>query len=216
MRLPGEHEAEFIQILPLNFTRRENMAAWLAARSDGERYGQLIAYVFPRGTQTFGPRQVEATIQQDGAISQQLALWNRQGSSVLWGNLLVMPIENSLLYVVPLFLSAAQSSIPEMKRVILWHGGKVVMEPTLVEAIQALFQGADVAELPTAPAGVAEGGPPTPGTISGRARALAETAARQLEAAESAQRRGDWAGYGKALERLRTTLRDLRGATGGS
>src|SRR5262249_2265365 len=140
MRLPAEKEEEFLLILPLNFAGKPNMASWLAARSDGAEYGQLIAYVFPRGTQTAGVTQVAAFINQNPNISSRLTLWNQQGSSVIWGNLLVMPIEHSLLYVVPLFLSASQSGIPEMKQVILSQGGRVVMEATLAEAIQALFQ----------------------------------------------------------------------------
>src|SRR5262249_36064453 len=141
-------------------------------------------------------------------------LWNQQGSSVIWGNLLVMPIENSLLYVVPLFLSASQGGIPEMKRVILAQGGKVVMEPTLAEAIQSLFQ-----ETPTEEAAApVPGAPATPGPatpVPPRVRALADTAARQLDEAGAAQRRGDWAAYGAALKRLEATLRELRRAAGG-
>jgi uncharacterized membrane protein (UPF0182 family) len=217
MRLPGEKQEEFLLILPMNFRDKPNMASWLTARSDGENYGELIAYVFPRGTQTTGPTQVAAFINQDSAIAQQLTLWNQQGSTVIWGNLLVMPIERSLLYVVPLFLSAAQGGIPELRRVILFHSGRVVMEPTLAEAIRVLFQEAPSEEQVTVSAGTAAGASPgarAPTTVPPRMRALADAAARQLDQASQAQRRGDWAAYGEALKRLEGTLRELRRTAG--
>jgi uncharacterized membrane protein (UPF0182 family) len=125
-----------------------------------------------------------------------------------------MPIEDSLLYVVPLFLSASQGGIPEMKRVILSQGGRVVMEETLSEAIQTLF-GESALEASTGPPAPEGAGPPgTAAGVSPRVRSLAETAARQLDAAGAAQRRGDWASYGEALKRLESTIRELRRATG--
>jgi uncharacterized protein len=216
MRLPAEKEEEFLLILPLNFAGKPNMASWLAARSDGDEYGQLIAYVFPRGTQTAGVTQVAAFINQHPTISRELSLWNQQGSTVIWGNLLVMPIENSLLYVVPLFLSASQGGIPELKRVILSQGGKVVMGDTLAEAIQSLFQESPAEETTTSSSGSPSAPTSTAAPVPPRVRALADRAARQLEQAGAAQRRGDWAGYGAALKQLEGTLRELRRATGGA
>jgi uncharacterized membrane protein (UPF0182 family) len=214
MRLPGASQEEFLLILPFNFASKPNMAAWLAARSDGKQYGELISYQFPPGVQTTGPTQVAAFINQDSAISQQLTLWNRQGSTVIWGNLLVIPVEKTLLYVVPLFLSASTGGIPELRRVILFHGGRVVMEPTLAEAIRTLFQESVVeAPVEAGPGGSAGGA--GPGAVPPRVRALADEAARLLQEAGKAQRQGDWAGYGSALKRLEAAIRELRRASGG-
>src|SRR5215470_8256986 len=139
MRLPGESQAEFILMLPMVPSQRENMIAWLAARCDSPNYGKLIAYAFPKDKLVYGPFQIEARINQDTNISQALSLWNQLGSRVIRGNLLVIPIENSLLYVSPLYLRAEQGQLPELKRVIAVYGEHVVMEETLTEALSALF-----------------------------------------------------------------------------
>ncbi|HXE79385.1 MAG TPA: UPF0182 family protein, partial [Vicinamibacterales bacterium] len=119
MRLPGEREAEFIQMLPFTPRRRDNLAAWLVARSDGEHYGRLRVFVFPKQKLVFGPRQVVARIGQDQVIAPQITLWNQQGSQVIWGTLMVIPIEESLIYVRPLYLRASGGRIPELTRVIV-------------------------------------------------------------------------------------------------
>jgi uncharacterized membrane protein (UPF0182 family) len=102
MRLPGEPEAEFIQMLPFTPARRDNLAAWLVARSDGDNYGKLRVFAFPKQKLVFGPRQVVARTAQDQTISPQITLWNQQGSQVIWGTLMVIPVEESLIYVRPL------------------------------------------------------------------------------------------------------------------
>ena len=114
--------------------------AWLAARSDGDNYGRLLLYTFPKQRLIFGPEQVEARINQDPAISSQISLWNRQGSRVLQGNLLMVPIEKSLLYVEPLYLEAAQNQIPTLVRVIVAYENKIVMAETLSEALDTIFR----------------------------------------------------------------------------
>jgi uncharacterized protein len=119
MRLPGESEAEFIQMLPFTPRRKDNLAAWLVARSDGDQYGKLRVFQFPKQKVIFGPRQVVARISQDQAISPQITLWNQQGSQVIWGTLMVIPIEESLIYVRPLYLRASGGRIPELTRVIV-------------------------------------------------------------------------------------------------
>src|SRR5712671_3505647 len=140
MRLPGEPQAEFFLMLPMVPSRRDNMIAWLAARCDAPDYGKLIVDEFPKERLVYGPFQIEARINQTTEISQQLTLWNQMGSRVIRGaNLLVIPIENSLLYVTPLYLRAEQGHLPELKRVIAAYGEHVVMKETLAEALAALF-----------------------------------------------------------------------------
>ncbi len=147
MRLPGEEREEFVLILPYTPPNKNNMITWLAARSDGENYGSLIAYKFPKDKLIFGPMQIEARIDQDPRISEQLTLWDQAGSRVIRGNLIVIPIGNSSLYVEPIYLQSEQSKLPEMKRVILASGSRVVMEPTVDTALAQLF----ASEVATAP-----------------------------------------------------------------
>ena len=135
MRLPGEERAEFFLMLPMVPSQRENMIAWLAARCDPPDYGKLIVYEFPKDKLVYGPFQIEARINQNTEISQQISLWNQMGSRVIRGNLLVIPIENSLLYVSPLYLRAETGQLPELKRVIAVYGDRVVMEETLAGAL---------------------------------------------------------------------------------
>ena len=153
MRLPGEPQAEFILMVPMVPSQRENMIAWLAARCDPPHYGELIVYEFPKDKLVFGPFQIEARINQNTAISQQLSLWNQQGSRVIRGNLHVIPIEDSILYVSPLYLRAEKGQIPELKRVIAAYGDQVVMEETLAEAMAALFGRGLTASPPSASLG---------------------------------------------------------------
>jgi uncharacterized membrane protein (UPF0182 family) len=140
MRLPGEPRAEFILMVPMTPSQRDNMIAWVAARCDPPHYGELIVYEFPKDKLVFGPFQIEARINQNTAISQQLSLWNQHGSRVIRGNLHAVPIEDSILYVSPLYLRAETGHIPELKRVIAAYGDHVVMEETLAEALAALFR----------------------------------------------------------------------------
>src|SRR5215831_12668754 len=157
MRLPGEPQAEFFIMLPMAPSRRDNMIAWLAARCDPPDYGKLIVYEFPKDKLVYGPFQIEALINQNTYISQQLTLWNQMGSRVIRGNLLVIPIEDSILYVSPLYLRAETGQLPELKRVIAAYGDHVVMEATLTEALSALFA------TRTAPPATAETEPPPAG-----------------------------------------------------
>ena len=140
MKLPGVESEEFILLLPFTPTQRTNLIAWLAARSDGEEYGKLLLYQFPKQQLVYGQEQIEALINQDPVISQQISLWNRQGSRALQGNLLVIPIERSLLYVEPLYLEAERNSLPTLVRVIVVYENRIVMAQTLEQALQAIFQ----------------------------------------------------------------------------
>ena len=201
VRLPGEAQAEFLQMLPMVPSQRQNMIAWLAARSDQPNYGKLIVYEFPKEKLVYGPFQIEALINQSTEISQQLSLWNQMGSRVIRGNLLVIPIENSILYVSPLYLRAEIGQLPELKRVIAAYGDHVVMKETLGEALAALFKGPAPATPPAAaPARTALASPE-----ADRAReALSHynDAMQQLKS-------GNWAGFGKELDALRPLLEEL-------
>lgn len=139
-KLPAERSEEFILLHPFTPTRRNNLIGWLAGRSDGNNYGKLLLYQFPKQRLIYGPEQVEARINQDPAISQQISLWNRQGSRVIQGNLLVIPIEKSLLYVEPLYLEAEQNSLPTLARVIVAYENRIIMAGTLTEALNTLFE----------------------------------------------------------------------------
>ncbi|MCE2392916.1 MAG: UPF0182 family protein, partial [Proteobacteria bacterium] len=139
MKLPGESGPEYIQMLPYTPRQKDNLAAWLVARSDGQNYGQLKVFQFPKQTVVFGPRQIAARINQDQAIAPQITLWNQQGSEVIQGTLLVIPIEESLIYIRPLYLRSQGGRIPELKRVIVAYRNQIVMEGTLDEALERLF-----------------------------------------------------------------------------
>ncbi|MBD2168195.1 UPF0182 family protein [Calothrix membranacea FACHB-236] len=138
--LPTVPFEEFILLLPYTPKQRTNLIAWLAARSDGQNYGKLLLYVFPKERLIYGPEQIEARINQDPVISQQISLWNRQGSRAIQGNLLVIPIEESLLYVEPIYLEATQNSLPTLVRVVVAYENRIVMAQTLEQALQAIFQ----------------------------------------------------------------------------
>ena len=136
---PGEKGEEFILLTPFNPSKKDNMIAWMAARSDGPHYGKLIAYIFPKQKLIYGPRQIEARIDQDPFISQQLTLWSQRGSQVIRGSMLAIPIEKSLLYVQPLYLAAEKGSLPELKRVIVSMGNQIAMEESLEASLAQLF-----------------------------------------------------------------------------
>jgi len=141
LRLPGEPKEEFVLLIPFTPSKKDNLAAWLAARSDLPHYGKLVVYNFPKQKLIYGPRQIEARIDQDPFISQQLSLWNQRGSQVIRGNLLVVPIERSLVYVEPLYIAAEKGQLPELKRVIVGFGDRIAMEETLDGALARVFGG---------------------------------------------------------------------------
>ncbi|MBT5028195.1 MAG: UPF0182 family protein [Nitrospina sp.] len=141
MKLPGEEQEEYILMLPYTPRGKSNLSAWMVARSDGEHYGKLDVYTFPKQKLVFGPSQVVARINQNAEVSRQISLWDQRGSSVIQGTLLVIPIEESLIYVRPLYLKADAGKIPELKRVIVSYEGRVAMESTLEKALQKIFAG---------------------------------------------------------------------------
>ena len=197
MRLPEESRAEFFLMLPMSPSQRENMIAWMAARCDPPDYGKLIVYEFPKDKLVYGPFQIEARINQNTSISQQISLWNQMGSRVIRGNLLVVPIANSILYVTPLYLRAEFGQLPELKRVIAAYGDRVVMEDTLPEALAALFN------------------QPMPGAASPAsansfpANGPAREALDHYDHAIERLKAGDWSGFGTELDALRPLLEKL-------
>ena len=139
MKLPGEKKEEFILMIPFNPKKKDNLSAWMVARSDGEDYGKMVVYRFPKDRLVYGPKQIVARINQDTEISRQVSLWDQRGSQVIQGTLLVIPIENSLIYVQPLYLRAETGKIPELKRVIVAYENKIAMEETLERALSRIF-----------------------------------------------------------------------------
>jgi len=201
MKLPGEKKEEYILLLPFTPSKRDNLAAWLTARCDGTNYGKILAYTFPRDRLIYGPKQIDARINQDSYISQQLTLWNQRGSEVIRGSMLVIPIEKSLLYAQPLFLAASdKSGLPELRRVIVAYGDEVVMEETLEAALQRIFGGGK------APVGADA---TSPVTVKASSADLAREAAAVFEKAINLQRQGDWAGYGEELRKLERILKRM-------
>jgi len=207
MRLPGETQAEFFIMIPMVPSRRDNMIAWLAARCDAPDYGKLIVYEFPKEKLVYGPFQIEARIHQNTEISQQISLWNQMGSRVIRGNLLVIPIENSILYVSPLYLRAEQGHLPELKRVIAAYGENVVMKETLAEALSALFIEAGTA--PTTASDAAKLS--SAGSAVNRAQQALDRYNQAMERLKS----GDWKGFGTQFDAMRELLEEMnRQSTG--
>jgi uncharacterized membrane protein (UPF0182 family) len=212
MRLPGEPQAEFILMVPFTPRGKDNLASWMVARNDGARYGELVVYRFPKQSLVFGPTQIVNRINQDTEIARQVSLWDQGGSEVIRGNLLVIPIEESLIYVMPLYLRAQGGRIPELKRVVVAHENRVVMEETLEEGLGQLFGGAVGATRPADRVATVPGAAPAPAT-DGRAADLARRANESFRRALEAQRAGDWARYGVELGRLEELLRQLQVVT---
>ena len=162
MPLPGEDEPEYLLILPFTPAEKSNMIAWAAARNDLPQYGQLIVYELPKQEIILGPIQIEGRIDQVPEISEQFSLWDQRGSNIIRGNLLVLPVNDSFLYVEPIYLQSETSALPELKRVIVASDTRIVMRTTLDEALTALLDAAPIAivvetdEAPTAEAATAE------------------------------------------------------------
>ena len=225
LALPGQEEPEFALLLPFSPLSKQNMASLLVARQDGENYGKLLTLDFPKDKLVFGPSQIEARITNEPEISAQLTLWDQAGSEVIRGNLLVVPINTSLMYFEPLYLQASQSPIPELTRVIVAYGDQVVMEPTLGEAIAKIFgpgggtttttSGGTTTTTPGGTTTTTSGGTTTTtGSTTGTtlpddAAALIALANSLFSQAIEAQRLGDWAEYGRLIDQLGTVLEAL-------
>ncbi|MBI1982247.1 MAG: UPF0182 family protein [Candidatus Levybacteria bacterium] len=204
MKLPGEKIEEYILMLPFTPRAKDNLSAWMVARNDGEQYGKLVVYRFPKDKLVFGPKQIIGRISQDAQISQQISLWDQGGSQVIQGPLLVIPIEESLVYVRPLYLKAATGKIPELKRVIVAYENKIAMEETLEVGLAKIF-------------GTAEGQvklsgeiPAVVAPIDTTKEGLLQQATQAYQSAINAQREGDWGRYGEEIKKLGEILNKLR------
>lgn len=196
VRLPEEKDLQYIMMVPLTPQNRNNMIAWMASRSDFPWYGEVIVYKLPKERIIYGPVQIEAMINQDTLISQQLSLWDQRGSRVIRGNLLVIPINTSFLYVEPVYILAEGANIPQLKRVIMVYGGKVVMEMSVQDAINALFGMQQPQISGPAPAAPQQGAQPQPG------RDVLDL----MQEAEKALQQGNWTAFGRAMDKLKTRL----------
>ena len=204
MRLPGEKKEEFIMLVPFTPSRKDNMAAWMAVRCDMPNYGKLIAYQFPKQRLVYGPRQIDARIDQDAEISKQLSLWNQRGSQAIRGSLLAIPIEKSILYVQPLYLSAEKGQLPELKRVIVAFGNSIAMEETLEQSLQRIFGGELIRDRGPRPAGAA-----APAAREKADRELALEALGHYRRAQEHLKQGNWAAYGEEMKKLDEALRSV-------
>jgi hypothetical protein len=205
MRLPDEQKEEFVVLLPFTPSKKDNMSAWMAARCDAPHYGEVIVYNFPKQKMVYGPRQIEARIDQEAEISKQLSLWNQRGSSAIRGDLLAIPIEKSILYVEPLYLSADKSQLPELKRVIVAFGNSLAMEENLELALQKVFGGEVMKEKP-AIAKAAATGPVEKGSPG---QNLAGEALGHYRKAQEFMRQGNWSGFGDELKKVEEALRKI-------
>ena len=195
IKLPKEAKEEFVLMTSFTPIKKDNMVAWMAARSDGDNYGKLILFKFQKDKLIYGPLQIEAKIDQDSEISQQLTLWSQQGSRITRGNLLVIPIEDSILYIEPLYIQAETGELPELKRVLVSDGERVVMEENLAKALEVLFGKAK-------PKVVAQ--PEIKISTN-----LADEAQIYYDLISESMKQGDWAGIGDNFDKLGSVLESL-------
>lgn len=214
MGLPGDEQEEFMLMLPFTPNNKDNMIAWMAAKSDPDSYGKRLVFKFPKEKLVFGPAQIQARINQDPEISRQLSLWAQRGSSVIHGNLLVIPIDESIIYVEPLYLQAERGQIPELKRVTVAYGARIAMTENLATSLQQVFSGQ--APAPTGTEGEPAGGTGAVDAGTGEdagAQTLEQLAAQAQDhysRAVEAQRQGDWATYGAELQQLEAVLNQMQ------
>lgn len=214
MDLPGDDREEFMLMLPFTPSTKDNMIAWMAAKSDPENYGERLVFKFPKEKLIFGPAQIQARINQDPDISRQLSLWAQRGSQVIHGNLLVIPVDDSIIYIEPLYLKAERGQIPELKRVTVAYGARISMEETLAAALEKIFTTTDTgapevtADDTAATAEVDEVADvvTTDETVPGSLEELAAEAQAHYEKAIEAQKQGDWSTYGAELKLLEAVL----------
>ena len=208
MKLPGEKSAEFVNTIPFTPKDKKNLMGLLVARNDGDNYGKLVLYTMPKSKVVYGPMQVEAQIDQNTEISKEFSLWDSSGSKYSRGNLFVIPIEDSLLYVEPVYLEATNSSIPEVKRVIVVYGDEIAYESNLTAALNSMFGEGSAHESQQGEATTDDqnqGG----GDKAMSQSELIQAAQDAFDKAQAAQQSGDWAKYGKYLDELQKYLNKL-------
>ena len=228
LRLPDQEEPEFLLILPFTPRNRLNSIAWMAGRSDGENYGKLFAFRFPANKNVDGPKQIENRIDQDVAVSRQFTLLGQQGSEVIRGNLLFIPVGDSYVYVEPIYLQAETGRYPQLKGVIVVNGDTIAFEDTFVNAVEVAlgnrspqgltFDGSAATEttpvVPDEPESAQQDEQPSqPFELADDAAELAEQAQDTFAEALEHQRAGDWAAYGEAIDRLGQILERLSSST---
>ena len=215
MRLPDQTKEEFMLMIPFTPAKRQNMIAWFSVKNDGADYGKQLVYAFPKDKLVYGPEQISARINQDPAISSELTLINQRGSQIQFGNLLVIPVGKSILYVQPLYLLAEQSQIPQLKRVVIATGSSLAMQPTLDAALAQVFTGySSTASTTTTSPPTTGTAPPGSTTVSADVAALAKQASDLYNQAQNALKSADWATYGKQMQALQQVLNQLLAATG--
>ena len=209
LKLPGEDSAEFVSMLPYSPASKQNMTALLLARNDGEDYGELVLYRFPKSRTVYGPMQIEAQIDQNTEISKEFSLWKQSGSTYKRGDLFVIPIGTSLLYVEPVYLEATNQAIPEVKRVIVAYQDKIAYEATLGEALMSLF-GGEAGDTGNKIEGIGD----DEGDANEDVKSLIKKAQNAYDKAIEAQKNGDWEGYGKYINQLANYLTKLQNESG--
>ena len=217
MGLPGDEQEEFMLMLPFTPSTKDNMIAWMAAKSDPDSYGQRLVFKFPKEKLVFGPAQIQARINQDPEISRQLSLWAQRGSNVIHGNLLVIPVDESLIYVEPLYLQAERGQIPELKRVTVAYGARIAMAEDLGTALQQVFSGQQAVAAEEAAAAESEADATGETVAAGTAltiQQLSLQAQQHYDRAIEAQKQGDWAAYGAELQQLGEVLTQMQTLSG--
>lgn len=212
-KLPGEEKAEFFNSIPFTPKSKKNMTALMVARNDGEHYGELILYQFPKSKTIYGPEQVEAQIDQNTEISKEFSLWNSSGTTYRRGNMFIIPINSSILYVEPVYLEATNSSIPEVKRIIVAYNDQIAYEETLAECLVSLFGDEAASGIDSSGGSITgeETGGEETGTTTGELSQteLIQKAATAYDNAQAALQQGDWAAYGEYMDELEEALNNL-------
>ena len=211
MRLPGTKEEEYILMLPLTPSKKDNMIAWMCARCDAPNYGDLIVYSLPKDKLIYGPMQVEARINQQPDISSELTLWGQQGSQVFKGNQLIIPIKNAFLYVEPVYLQSEQGQIPELKRVIVAYNNQIEMRSTLEESLQAIFNSSGSQDTTTV-----QQVKNIENIVKTTLSTKAQEALDHYNKANEYLKQNNWAGYGKELQEMKAVLMEMSTGKGNS
>jgi hypothetical protein len=213
MRIPGEEDAEFVLIQPLVPVGRQNMVAWVAARMDPGVYGDRISFRFPSDITTQGPAQVQSRIETNTAISEQFTLWEGAGSTVIRGNLLVLPMNDGLLYAEPIFLRSTQARFPQFVKIVLVSESRIAFADTIDQALRQVL---GEAAIPPPEEGPPTGGDGEPGELPSDAAGLVAEAQRLYDAAQAALAEGDLGAYQERIDELESVLAALAELTGAS
>lgn len=215
MSFPDFEQEEFMIMLPLTPVNKDNMVAYLAGRCDGDHLGELFIFNFPKDRLVYGPAQIQARINQEAGISQDLALWRQSGAAIEWGHMITVPLKDSLLYVMPLYITSASSPFPELKRIVVAYGNALVMEETLEAGLRRIFgtPGSAISpEISGDPTGDSTGTPPSDDsgvTTTPLQQQLIDNLVRQYDRVQDAFTRGDWAAYGREMSELESLIRQL-------